>query len=265
MGLRHHLLFRRSSVDHMMLSGHSLPRPSQVPTTRPIAHSNSACRGRAASRHGRHNHHVSCDASGRPSEDDSAQQDVRARIAAAKQYRERVGLPAASGSELTDPQRRPADAVPASTAAAQASSTGRAGSPATSDSARLHEAVANYGDAWAAKLEGQYTAAREQLQTPQSQAAPSSADSEPSASEPTLVDLVAERLSKRQPAAPERAPAGGQPTASTSSNGAGEFRADRGSATQAAGFLAGFAARPPPAPAAPDERPGPLSRQTAAC
>ena len=236
-----------------MLSGHCLPRPSAVVTGRPITRSNAGCLDTRASRHSRRLHLVSCDAGGKSSEDDSAQQDVRARIAAAKQYRDRVGLHAASEGDDSGLQRQVSAAMPADPIGVRPASTGRS-EPSDADEGRLHDAVASYGDAWAEKLEGQYAAAREQLT---SQAATSPTAPTPATAEPSLADMVIERLSKRSPAGPDSAAAGTESAASTSTSGAGEFRSDRGSASQAAGFLAGLSARPSPAPAAPEERPGP--------
>ncbi len=235
-----------------MLSGYCLPRPSAVVTGRPITRSSAGCLNTPANRHSRRLQAVCCGAGGYPSESDSAQQDVRARIAAARQYRDRVGPQAASGGDATELQSQAAAALPESADDVQASSAGRPDPPAAGEG-RLHDAVASYGDAWAEKLEEQYTAAREQLA---SQAATSSTASAPQAAEPSLADLAIERLSKREAGAPDSAAAGTQPAASASTSGAGEFRSDRGTATKAAGFLAGMSARPPPAPAAPNERPG---------
>ncbi len=235
-----------------MLNGYCLPRPSAVVTGRPIARSNAGCLDTPANRRSRRSHLICCDASGKPSDTDSAQQDVRARIAAARQYRDRVDPQAASGGEATELQSRAVAATTESSDDVQAASAGRPG-PHDAGEGRLHDAVANYGDVWAEKLERQYTAAREQLT---SQAATSSTASAPPAAEPSLADLAIERLSKRNAGASDSAAAGTQPAVSVSTSGAGEFRSDRGSATKAAGFLAGMSARPPPAPAAPDERPG---------
>ena len=250
--LRHHLSFKGRSNTVPMLHGYYLPRPSAVVTGRSITRSNAGCLDTPANRHSRRLHLVICEAGGKPSESDSAQQDVRARIAAARQYRDRVGPQAASGGEATELQSEAAGATTESSDDVQASSAGRSGQNDAGED-RLHDAVVNYGDVWADKLEGQFTAAREQLT---SRAATSSTASAPAAAEPSLADLAIERLSKRKPAALDSAAAGTQPAASASTSGAGEFRSDRGSATKAAGFLAGMSARSPPGPAAPDERPG---------
>lgn len=245
------------------MSGYGLPRPSAVPTIRPVTRSNAGCLRTPANRHDRRTQPLICDASGQLTGDTAAQQDVRSRIAAAKQYRERVGPQAASSGGATESESQAAEATPAGSNAIEASTTEDSSFPAAGEGARLHEAVARYGDVWAEKLEGQYAAAREQLdaQPSNSQSSQGLANSEPPASELSLTDLVIERLNKRELAAPQSLTARGLPTASAGVSGAGNFMSDRGSSTQAAGFLAGLSARPPPA--APHERPGSTCRNSA--
>ena len=253
-----------------MLSGHRLPRPSAVVFTRPVA---GGILSTPPTGHGRRIAPCTCTASTKPPDDGSAQQDVRARIAAAQQYRERAAQESTSCGAAASTQGTTADVVRFSADAAASAGEGQSGPADAGESSRLDEAVTRYGDAWADKVQDQFTAAREQLSSGgQSgrEPAPSTSALSATETEPSLTDLVIERLNKRKLAADYAAAAadsaaaaepdttGALPSGSVSAGTAGESRFGRGSATQAAGFLAGLAARPLPASDQPDERPGPI-------
>ena len=237
-----------------MLSGHRLPRPSAVVSTRP---GNASFLGTPATGHGRRSLPCTLNASTKPPDEGPAHDDARARIAAARMYRETSqsgGAPAEVQSSAADVTLSGADAV-------LLSDEEQSGPAEAGESVRLNQAVTQYGDAWAEKLQDQFTAAREQLSSralPGSDAAPRDAASP--ASESSLADLVLERLNKRKLAADTAAAGADLASSNSTGSGAGDSRFDRGSATQAAGFLAGLAARTMPASAAPNERPG-LSSQ----